>query len=262
MTRRLPIRCRCSERPRRPSDPGQLRHTQGRHHSPLACHASSLPPPIDTNQRFLAQSRRTLLCHSDGKADSPRYTPQRARTGNHHQAVSRPHQRITQALHLDQNRRRNLRHGRPLLLAALGRDTRAVRHSLRSRRATAIIAKPSMLAGINMRQHARHRTPLSMTTMLPHVRPRTINLAPCIAFCTHAGLFLQLLMKVPYIQIELLPAVQPHNFFHRVHRHTLVTGLGLAPIHQPRVALGLQPLPPSAALSGRSPYDLGRSHHK
>ena len=90
---------------RSPSDSRQLRHAQNAARAPLAGGPSALPRAFHADRRFVAQPCRALVRAAVGKANQARCTPKHAGTGTRDSRVPRHHQRRTDALHLDQNRR-------------------------------------------------------------------------------------------------------------------------------------------------------------
>src|SRR5712672_3116849 len=116
---------------------------------------------------------------------------------------------------------------------------------------------------IGVSPHARHRPPFSSPAVLAAFssarhQPRSLQrlLHEGVAQMD-AMLFAELLMKVPHVQIEVGVPVQTQHLLHLGHRHPPVAGLAFTPVHQPRIAVGLQPFPPSPHGPIGHPDDLG-----
>src|SRR6266404_1236134 len=94
-------------------DRRQLRHPQASDGQGVAGQASPFPHALYPDIRILAQPGRALLRPDHRQPHPPRRVQQRHRTGGRHYGLSRSAQRTTQAIRLDQVRRRNPRKGRP-----------------------------------------------------------------------------------------------------------------------------------------------------
>jgi hypothetical protein len=114
----------------------------------------------------------------------------------------------------------------------------------------ALVAKPLVLAAVNMQQHPRYGPPLAPPAMLASLAPPGHQPGPLQRLLhervaqLNLMLLFELLVKVPHIEIEVFLAIEPQHLFHLLHRHPLITRPRLAPIHQTRLAVGLQPLAP------------------
>ena len=65
--------------------------------------APAVSPPFHTDQRVVAQSRRTLVRAAQPEADQARRAPQCPCAGDRHSRVSRDHQQSTETVRLDEN---------------------------------------------------------------------------------------------------------------------------------------------------------------
>src|ERR1017187_4036476 len=90
-----------------------------------------------------------------------------------------------------------------------------------------------------------------------HPRPLQDPFHPAVADL-HLVLLLQLLVKVPYLQIEILLPIQPQNFLHHRHCHPLGRRLPPPPVKQTPETEPLITLPPPPHLPVADPDDLGR----
>src|SRR5450631_2540650 len=90
-----------------------------------------------------------------------------------------------------------------------------------------------------------------------HPRPLQQPLHPAVADL-HLVLFLQLLVKVPHVQIEILFPIQPQDFFHHCQRHFLGRRLSPPPVEQPPEPELFIPFMPAPHLPVADPYDLRR----
>src|SRR5208282_2835078 len=90
-----------------------------------------------------------------------------------------------------------------------------------------------------------------------HPRPLQQPFHPAVADL-YLVLLLQLLVKVPNVQIEVLLPIQPQDFLHHRHRHPLGRWLTPPPVKQssePELFIALAPAP---HLPVADPYDLSR----
>jgi transcriptional regulator with XRE-family HTH domain len=83
----------------------QLRDAQDGADPTLAREAPALPSPLHADWRVLAQPGGALVCVAHREATPPRRAPQPARAGGSHQALPRPHERRSETLRLDEDRR-------------------------------------------------------------------------------------------------------------------------------------------------------------
>src|SRR5260370_15432715 len=96
-----------------------------------------------------------------------------------------------------------------------------------------------MLAAVDVQQHPGQRPPRPLLPVHPalpplghHPRPLQQPLHPAVADL-HLVLGLQLLVKVPHVQIEILLPIQPQNFLHHRHRHFFGRRFSPPPVKQP-----------------------------
>ena len=109
------IDARCPRGARRPHHHGQLRHPQNCGDQNLAGAATALSCALHANVGLLDQSGRTLVRRTDPKATPPRRPYLDQATGGRHPRLHRAPQRKSQALSMDQIRRRNPRLRQTLL---------------------------------------------------------------------------------------------------------------------------------------------------
>src|SRR6202043_350233 len=121
-----------------------------------------------------------------------------------------------------------------------------------------------MLAAVNVQQHPGQRTPRTQLAMHPalaplghHPRPLQDPFHPAVADL-HLVLLLQLFVKVPHVQVEILLPIQSQNFLHHRHRHPLGRRLPPPPVKQPSETELFITLSPAPHLPVADPYDLGR----
>ena len=81
----------------------------------MVAQAAALPSALHAHQRLLAQPGGTVGCLADGETIAARGASQHAGTPNCHSGLHCSHQRATQALRVDEDRRRDSRQCRPIL---------------------------------------------------------------------------------------------------------------------------------------------------
>src|SRR5260370_37006990 len=96
----------------------------------------------------------------------------------------------------------------------------------------------------------------------PRCRPWATIPAPCNNPFTqtvadfHLMFGLQLLVKVPHVQIEILLPIQPQNFLHHRHRHFLARRFSPPPVKQSPESELFIALPPAPHLPVADPATL------
>src|SRR5260370_26320358 len=116
-----------------------------------------------------------------------------------------------------------------------------------------------MLAAVDVQQHSGQRPSRPLLPMHPalatlghHPRSLLQPLHPAIADL-YLVLGLQLLVKVPHVQIEILLPIQPQHFLHHRHRHFFGRRFSPPPIKQPPEPELFVALPPAPHLPVADP---------
>src|ERR1044072_1649711 len=104
-----------SRRPRRASDPGQLRHPQAARGQAVAAGTPALPPALHADQFVLAEPGGAVVRRADAEEAQARRPPLRPSPRTRHPNLARRLERASKALRLDQDRRRDPRQSRRLL---------------------------------------------------------------------------------------------------------------------------------------------------
>src|ERR1017187_8552952 len=128
----------------------------------------------------------------------------------------------------------------------------------------ALILEPAMLAALSVRKHPRQRSPRTQLAMHSpfaalrhHPGPLQQSLHPAVADLDLVFL-LQLLVKVPHVQIEILLPIQPQHFLHHRQWHLLGRRFPSPPVKQPPEPELFIPFMPAPHLPVADPDDLGR----